>query len=250
MKGERLYKIGEVVNKLSWEYQDKISAGTIRFWEKEGLLEPAGKTEGGQRLYTEEHINWIRFLKELSIAGVSVEAMRKRVEHVKRELEEFKSKPKSRAEGISYFTRTIETRRRRNTLDAELELFYRLDGEQRTEKIYDIEALVRLIGTKDARETIEKAEVYGLLMPQIIDGVKRFSLYEEMILKFLSFMEFLRPGAVERCKNLVPTIKYLAKEIGILEGFRASRDHDGTTGYNATLYNLVIMNLDSLRLLE
>ena len=251
MNGERLYKMGEVVNKLFWEYPDKISAGTIRFWEKEGLLEPAGKTGGGQRLYTEEHINWIRFLKELSIAGVSIAKMRERVEHARRELEEFKNDPNSRKERIFYFIRTIETRRRRNTLDAELELFYhRLDGEQKTEKIYDIEALARVIGTKDARQMIEKAEQYGLLIPKTIDGVKRFSRYEEMILKVLVFMEFLKPGALERCKDLVSTVKYLTAEVGIYEGFRASRDHDGTTGYNATLYNLVLMSLDSLRLLK
>lgn len=252
MNEEKLYKMGEVVGKLSWEYpQDRISAGTIRFWETEGLLKPAAKTEGGQRLYSEENISWIRFLKELSIASVSIPRMRKQVEHIRTELGGLKDEPKSRRKRMDDFVRTIETRRRRNILDTQLDFFYeRLDGEQKKSKIYDVEALARLIGTKDARKMIEKAEEYGLVKPRVVDSVKRFSPYEEMILKVLAFMEYLRPGAIKRCKSLISNVKYLANEVGIYEGFRASRNHDGTTGYNATLYNLVLMNLDSLRLLK
>lgn len=250
MSEERLYKMGEVVDKLSWEYSGKISAGTIRFWEKEGLLEPAGKTEGGQRLYTEEHLNWIRFLKELSIAGNSIEEMRKEVERLKGGLEEFKSDPKSRKERVAHFVDVVQTRRRRNALDAELDLFYhRLDGIERGEKIYDTEALVPIIGAKDPRQMIKKAEEYDLVRPKIVNKVKRFSPYELMILKVLVFLQSLEPDVdvVEKCKKLPGTVEYLAKEVGIYEGFPAGREQDGTTGYKATLYNLVLMNLDSLR---
>ena len=250
MNTEKLYKIGEVINKLSWEYQDKITAGAIRFWENEGLLQPAQKTEGGHRLYTEEGINWVRFLKELSIAGLSIEEMRERVQLVRSDLEGFKEGSRARMETLFYFTQVIEMQRRRNILDGELGLFFRLDKKQRAEKVYDTEALLRIIATKDAREMIKKAEEYGLVMPKIIDGIKRFSPYEEMIVRILSFMELLRPGAVERCKNLVSTVKYLTMEVEILETFPANRDRDDMTGYNATLYNLVLMNLGSLGLIE
>jgi len=243
MSGEKLYKMGEVLSKLSWEYQDKITAGAIRFWENERLLEPAEKTDGGHRLYTEKSINWIRFLKELSLAGLSIEEMRKKVQHAKDELEMVEGKSGSREEALRHFAQHIETRRRRNTLDAELDLFSRLDKKQRTEKVYDTEALVRIIGGKNVREMIKKAEEYGLVVPKPVDGVKRFSPYEEMILKVLSFMGFLKPGAVERCRKLASTVKYLTKEVGIHEGFVGNRSHAGTTGYNATLYTLVLMNL-------
>jgi len=247
-----LHKMGDVIERLAWEYpKNNVSAVTLRFWEQQGLLEPAARTEGGQRLYDEENISWVRFLKELSIAGVSIPKMRERIAYVKRQLEELGSKNTSRAERVSYFVRIVETRRRRNALDIQLDFFYqRLDGEKKKEKLYDTEALVRLTSSKNARKLIEKAEEYGLIIPEIIDGVKRFNRYEEMILKVLAFLEFLEPGITERCKSLTSIIKSLVKGAGIKEGFGASRKHDGTTGYNATLYNLVLMNLDSLRLLK
>jgi len=247
-----LHKMGDVIERLAWEYpKNNVSAVTLRFWEQEGLLEPAARTEGGQRLYNEESISWIRFLKELSIAGVSIPKMRERIAYVKRELEELGNKNKSRAERVSYFVRTVETRRRRNALDIQLDFFYeRLDGEQKKEKLYDTEALVRLTSSKNARKLIEKAEEYGLIIPEIIDGAKRFNRYEEMILKVLAFLEFLEPGRTKRCKNLTSFVKSLVKDVGIKEGFGASRKHDGTTGYNATLYNLILMNLDAMGLLR
>ncbi len=251
MKKERLHKMGDVIERLAWEYpKNNVSAVTLRFWEQEGLLEPAARTEGGQRLYNEENISWVRFLKELSIAGVSIPKMRERVAYVKRELKELASKNKSRAEKVLYFVQTVETRRRRNALDIQLDFFYeRLDGEQKKEKLYDTEALVRLTSSENARKLVEKAEKYGLIIPETIDGIKRFNRYEELILKVLAFLEFLKPGTTERCKNFSSIIKSLVKA-GLKEGFGASRKHDGTTGYNATLYNLVLMNLDAMGLLH
>ncbi len=252
MNEERLYKMGDVIERLAWEYpKNNVSAVTLRFWEQQRLLEPAARTEGGQRLYNEENISWVRFLKELSIAGVSIPKMRERVAYVKRELEEMGNKNKSRAEKVLYFVQTVETRRKRNALDIQLDFFYeRLDGEKKKEKLYDTEALVRLTSSKNARELVEKAEEYGLIIPEIIDKVKRFSRYDEMVVKVLAFLEFLKPGITERCKSLVSIIKSLVKEVGIKEAFGASRKHDGTTGYNATLYNLVLMNLNAMGLLQ
>ena len=252
MNKEELHKMGDVIERLAWEYpKNNVSAVTLRFWEQEGLLEPAARTEGGQRLYSEENISWVRFLKELSIAGVSIPKMRERIAYVKREVEELASKNKSRAERVNYFVQTVETRRKRNALDIQLDFFYeRLNGEEKKKKLYDSEALVRLTSSKNARKLVEKAEEYGLIIPETIDGIKRFSRYDEMILKVLAFLEFLEPGITERCKSLASIIKSLVKEVGIKEGFGANRKHDGTTGYNATLYNLVLMNLDAMGLLR
>ena len=246
-----MHKMGDVIERLAWEYpKNNVSAVTLRFWEQEGLLEPVARTEGGQRLYNEENISWVRFLKELSIAGVSIPKMRERVAYIKRELEELASKNKSRAEKVLYFVQTVETRRRRNALDIQLDFFYqRLDGGQKKEKLYDTEALVRLTSSKNARELVEKAEKYGLIIPETIDGIKRFNRYEELIIKVLAFLEFLKPGATEKCKNFSSIIKSLVKA-GLKQGFGANRKNDGTTGYNATLYNLVLMNLDAMGFLQ
>ena len=247
-----MLKMGDVIERLAWEYpKNNVSAVTLRFWEQQRLLEPAARTEGGQRLYNEENISWVRFLKELSIAGVSIPKMRERVAYVKRELEELGNKNKSRAEKVSYFVQTVETRRRRNALDIQLDFFYeRLDGGQKKEKLYDTEALVRLTSSKNARKLVEEAEEYGLIIPETIDGVKRFSRYDEMVVKVLAFLEFLKPGITKRCKNLTSTVKFLVKDVGIKKSFGASRKHDGTTEYNATLYNLILMNLDAMGLLR
>ena len=242
-------RIGEVVSRLSWEYRD-MTAATIRFWEKEGLILPPERSEGGRRLYTEEDVNWIRLVKELSLAGLSIQEMRKRVTHVRQELNQLKEQQGARDEAISYFIRTVEIRRRRNVLDRELEEYDKLDGEQRNEKVFDRQVLAYRMDIKSEKQLIEKAEQYGLVIPKKVNGMKRYSSQEEMILKLLAFMEFLKPGSVDRCKDLVATIQYLVRDMGILEGFQGSRKHAGTTGYNATLYTLVMMNLDRAGLLD
>ena len=245
MSEEKSYKMGQVLSKLSWEYQDKITAAAIRFWENEKLLEPEGKTKGGHRLYSEQSIKWIRYLKELSIAGLSIKEMRERVKVVKAGLEGFKEGSKARMETISSFTDFIEMQRRRNILDAQLDLFFRLDEEQRFEKVYDREALLRTITAKDAERLLSKAEEYHLLKPDKLDRVDRFSPLEEMILRILSFLQLVDPHVVEKCEKLVPTVEYLVNKMGIVEAFPARRDRDDWIGYHATLYNLVLMNLAS-----
>jgi len=243
-------KMGEVVSKLSWEYEDKITAGAIRFWENKKLLEPAEKTGGGHRLYAEESINWIRLLKELSMAGLSIKEMRERVENVRTDLEGFKKGSRFRTKRLLYFTRVIEMQRRRNILDAELNLFFRLDEKQKLEKVYDREGLLRTIAARDGEDLLRKAEEYRLVKPDKLDRSGRFSPLEEMILRVLSFLELADPDIVEKCENLVSTVRYLTNKVGIPESFPAQRDRDNTSGYNATLYNLVLMNLRCSEMVE
>ena len=42
----------------------QVSADSIRFYEREGLIRPAAKSESGYRLYTEEAIRRIEFIKQ------------------------------------------------------------------------------------------------------------------------------------------------------------------------------------------
>lgn len=42
--------------------RSKVSADTIRFYERDGLIRPAGKSAAGYRLYTEEAIRRIEFI--------------------------------------------------------------------------------------------------------------------------------------------------------------------------------------------
>ena len=252
MKKEKLYKIGAVEERLSEDSsQRNIFAGTIRFWEKEGLIEPTRRTQGKQRLYSEDDIKWIKLLGELSAAGLSIAKMRDELKRERARLKGSEGESNSSAKATSGLVDTLEERRRRNALDIKLDFFYEhLDNEQRKENFYDIDALARLIQRTDTRAFIERAEQYGLLMPEKIDGIKRYSRFDEMVLQVLEFLDLIEPHILDRCKDLVRTVKYLANDIGIWEGFAASRKHAGTTGYNATLYNLIQNHLDSLKELE
>lgn len=50
-----------------------ISAYTIRFYEKCGVLPPVQRTESGIRQFTEADVSFLRFLLELKRTGMSLE---------------------------------------------------------------------------------------------------------------------------------------------------------------------------------
>ena len=52
-----------------------VSADTLRYYERIGLLPPVGRTKSGIRDYTEEDCNWVNFIKCMRGAGIQVEAL-------------------------------------------------------------------------------------------------------------------------------------------------------------------------------
>ncbi len=56
-----------------------ISAPTLRYYEKEGLLDPVGKNQSGHRMYGEREFRRINFILTLRMAGVPVEDIRRYV---------------------------------------------------------------------------------------------------------------------------------------------------------------------------
>ncbi|MBI4196007.1 MAG: heavy metal-responsive transcriptional regulator [Betaproteobacteria bacterium] len=54
----------------------QVSADSIRFYEREGLLSPAQKSASGYRLYTEEAIRRINFIKHAQQCGFSLAEIR------------------------------------------------------------------------------------------------------------------------------------------------------------------------------
>lgn len=52
-----------------------VSADTLRYYERIGLLRHVPRTESGIRDYTEANCNTVEFLKCMRAAGVSVEAL-------------------------------------------------------------------------------------------------------------------------------------------------------------------------------
>ena len=53
-----------------------VSIETLRFYEKQGLLEPPRRTESNYRIYPEEEITRLRFIKRAKTLGFSLREIR------------------------------------------------------------------------------------------------------------------------------------------------------------------------------
>ena len=52
-----------------------LSADTLRYYERIGLIPPVPRTKSGIRDYDEESCNWIELMKCMRAAGVQIEAV-------------------------------------------------------------------------------------------------------------------------------------------------------------------------------
>jgi len=52
-----------------------ISADTLRYYERIGLIPPVSRNGSGVRHYTEEDCEWINFIKCMRAAGLSIETL-------------------------------------------------------------------------------------------------------------------------------------------------------------------------------
>jgi DNA-binding transcriptional MerR regulator len=55
----------------------KLSADTLRYYEKAGLIEPVGRTAGNQRRYASADLAWLEFLLRLRETGMSIADMKR-----------------------------------------------------------------------------------------------------------------------------------------------------------------------------
>ncbi len=53
----------------------QMTADTLRYYEKIGLIPPVPRTAGGIRNYDEESCRWIELMKCMRSAGVSIDAL-------------------------------------------------------------------------------------------------------------------------------------------------------------------------------
>jgi MerR family copper efflux transcriptional regulator len=61
--------IGEVAERVG------LSLRTVRYYEEQGLFEPAGRTDGGFRLYTEREVARLLLIKQMKPLGFTVQQM-------------------------------------------------------------------------------------------------------------------------------------------------------------------------------
>lgn len=52
-----------------------VSADTIRYYERIGLIPPVKRSSGGIREFDEEDLRWIVFSRQMRNAGLSIEAL-------------------------------------------------------------------------------------------------------------------------------------------------------------------------------
>jgi MerR family Zn(II)-responsive transcriptional regulator of zntA len=62
--------IGKVANLA------KVSSDTLRYYEREGLISPAAKSNGGYRLYDPDAVRRVRFIKEAQHCGFTLTEIR------------------------------------------------------------------------------------------------------------------------------------------------------------------------------
>lgn len=70
---EKSYTIQEAAQEMN------ISAHTLRYYEKIGLLPSIHRSENGRRNYTEEDLGWVYWLKLLRESGMSIRVMKVRM---------------------------------------------------------------------------------------------------------------------------------------------------------------------------
>lgn len=65
-----MYLIGQLAKLCA------VSSDTLRFYEKNGLLEPAGRSESGYRLYSEADLSRVKFILRAKAVGLSLDEIR------------------------------------------------------------------------------------------------------------------------------------------------------------------------------
>lgn len=71
---EKTYSIQEVEKEMG------VSADTLRYYEKIGLLHPIQRQENGRRVYSEQDLGWVYWLKLLRQSGMPIRLMKRYVE--------------------------------------------------------------------------------------------------------------------------------------------------------------------------
>jgi DNA-binding transcriptional MerR regulator len=72
------YRIGEIGKLLG------LSTRTIRYYEEIGLLNTVKRIEGGRRVYTDDDLRRLRFIKKLKLLGLTLGEMAELENHYNR----------------------------------------------------------------------------------------------------------------------------------------------------------------------
>jgi len=67
--GTASYRVGELAAKLG------MTERTIRYYEEVGLLDSVRRLEGGTRVYTDDDVRRLKFIRKLKVLGLSLQEM-------------------------------------------------------------------------------------------------------------------------------------------------------------------------------
>ena len=237
---ERQYKMQEIMSILKEEYQD-INASALRFWEKEGLIKPSGKTSGHHRRYNEKDLDIIRFVKDLSDFGYSLNQIRKELSSVKNKIEsERRSKIKSELYSTAYVAKIVMHHRSRKRLAMRFKLYLDMSKSAKYIPTFERSVLEKRLEYNTPRYLLREVDKLGLTKPKKMDGRSFYSSCDEVILETLIYILEEEKDFLERCQNFTSTVDYLYKKIGLTARFAAGpvMSLDLST-YKALLYNLI-----------
>jgi DNA-binding transcriptional MerR regulator len=78
MNSENALSQGEVTLTIAqMAERTGLSADTLRYYEKAGLIEPVGRSAGNQRRYAATDLDWVEFLLRLRATGMSIADMQR-----------------------------------------------------------------------------------------------------------------------------------------------------------------------------
>ena len=237
---EKRYGMKEVLNILRVEYQD-INASALRFWEEEGLVKPSRETSTHRRRYSEKNLDVIRFIKDLSNFGYSLDQIGKELSSVKNKIESGRRrKIKSELYSTTYVAKIFMHYRSRVRLAMRFKLYLDMNESAKHIPTFERSILKKRIEHNTPGDFIRKVDDLGLTKPEQTKGRFFYSSSDEVILETLIYIIEEEKDFLKSCKNFIRTVEYLYKDIGLTARFAAGplMSLDLST-YKALLYNLI-----------
>jgi len=237
---EKQYKMKEVLGILKKEYKG-ITASALRFWEEKGLVNPSEKTLGHHRRYNEEDLNIIRFIKDLSNFGYSLNQIVEEVLSVKNKIQSGRiDKMKPELHSTTYVAKIVLHHRSRKRLAMRLRLYLDMDESAKYIPTYERSILEKRIKDNTLGSFIEEMDELEITKPKEMEGRFLYSSCDEVILETLTYILEEEKDFFDRCQKFIETVQYLYEEIGPTARFAPGplMSLDLST-YKALLYNLI-----------
>ena len=238
--GERKYKMKEVLRILEGEYQG-INASALRFWDRKGLIKPSGKTSGHHRRYTEKDLDIIRFVKDLSNFGYSLNQIGKELSSVENKIESERiDEIEPELYSTTFAAKIFMHHRSRKRLAMKIKLYRDMDESARHLPTFERSILEKRIEHNTPGDFIRKMDGLRMTKPKKIDKRFLYSSRDEVILETLIYIIEEEKDFLDRCRDFISAVQYLHEEIGATARFAVKPVMSlNLSTYKALLYNLI-----------